>query len=235
MHQIIPNLFTFTRLLMGRVYLIEDHDGFTVIDAGMGLAAERVIKQLEWRRRKPSDVKRIIVTHAHPDHIGGLPKLKELTGAQVICSAVERPYVQGEQPAPIADPATLPPLAKLMASAPAKPAKGTPVDRVLADGEVLPEVFGGLQAIYTPGHSPGHIALWQPEKKVLFTGDVLMNVPNSLRLPLAAFTADMAENKRSLKRIVLLDPQVVLFGHGAPLMDGAAAKLRTFARRVGAV
>jgi glyoxylase-like metal-dependent hydrolase (beta-lactamase superfamily II) len=235
MRQIITNLYTFTRLLVGRVYMIEDRDGLTIIDAGIGFAAERIVKQLEWRRHKANDVKRIIVTHAHPDHIGGLPKLKELTGAQVICSAVERPYVQGEQAAPIADPATLPPLAKLMASGPAKPQKGTPVDRVLADGEVMSEVFGGLTAIYTPGHSPGHMALWQPEKKVLFTGDVLMNVPRGLRLPFAAFTTNMDEDKRSLKRIAMLDSQVVCFGHGVPLMEGAAAQLRAFARRVGAV
>lgn len=235
MRQIIPNLYTFTRLLVGRVYLIEDRDGLTIIDAGMGLAAGRIVKQLEWRRHKPDAVKRIIVTHAHPDHIGGLPKLKELTGAQVICSAVERPFVQGEQAAPIADRSSLPPLAKLMAAAPARPPKGTPVDRVLADGEIMPEVFGGLQAVYTPGHSPGHLSLWQPEKRVLITGDVVMNVPNSLRLPFAAFTTSMDENKRSLRRIALLDAEVICFGHGVPLLEGAAAQLRTFARRVGAV
>jgi glyoxylase-like metal-dependent hydrolase (beta-lactamase superfamily II) len=234
MRQIAPNLYAFTRLLVGRVYLIEDRDGLTIIDAGLGFAPDRIVQQLEWRRRKPTDVRRIIVTHAHPDHIGGLPRLKALTGAQVICSAVERPYVQGEQAAPIAPAETLPFWARLMARY-AKPQKGTPVDRVVADGEILADVFGGLQVLYTPGHSPGHIALWQPEKKVLITGDVVMNVPNALRLPLAAFTYNMAENKRSLKRLALLDAQVICFGHGTPLLEQAAAQLRTFARRVGAV
>ena len=100
-------------------------------------------------------------------------------------------------------------------------------------GEVLP-VLGGLQVLFTPGHSPGHVSYWQPAQGVLFCGDVVMRVP-TLRPPIAAFTVDMAENQRSLKRLVDLAPRVVCFGHGQPLTDNTAERLRAYARKVGAM
>src|SRR4051794_41124061 len=98
MRQILPNLYTFTGLLMGRVYLIEDPGGLTVIDAGLDSAAPKVIKQLEAAGRKASDVKRILVTHGHADHVGGLPALKAATGARVLASAQDRAAIEGREP-----------------------------------------------------------------------------------------------------------------------------------------
>jgi glyoxylase-like metal-dependent hydrolase (beta-lactamase superfamily II) len=145
-----------------------------------------------------------------------------MTGAEVYASAVERPSIQGEEPIVRAPGPIRPPNTTL---------KPTPVHHTVADGEKLP-VFGGLIALHTPGHSPGHVSFWQPEKKVLFVGDVLFNMPR-LSLPWFPMTADAELNKKSVKRVAELDAQVVCFGHGNPLMPDGGQKIKVFAQKIG--
>lgn len=223
MKSIIPSVSYFTGLLAGRVYAIEDPDGLTLIDTGISLAAARILKQLRAAGFQPGDVKRILITHAHPDHAGGLPKLKAETGAEVMASALEKPVLLGEVPILRPERRLRPPAVRL------KPA---PVDRVLEDSEMILEVMGGLQALHTPGHAPGHLSFWHPGKRILFCGDVIFNL-TGLALPWRVFTVDMAEDKRSIRRLASLEPEVVCFGHGNPLTSSTASALRAFAEKVG--
>jgi glyoxylase-like metal-dependent hydrolase (beta-lactamase superfamily II) len=227
--QILPHLYTFTGLLVGRAYLIDDPDGLTIIDAGLGSAAAKILHQLQAAGRKPSDVKRILITHAHPDHVGGLPALRAATRAQVIASAGERPVIEGRIPVPRPAPAQLSGLNRLVRM-PVTTFKPTPVDRIVEDGEVLAEVLGGLRVVATPGHAPGHLAFWQPQARLLFCGDVLMHF-RGLRLPIAVGTVDMAENRRSIRTLAALQPRMICFGHGVPLRRAAAETLHAFAKR----
>jgi glyoxylase-like metal-dependent hydrolase (beta-lactamase superfamily II) len=219
MKRILPRLHAFTGLILGHVYLIGDDDGLTIVDAGLGSATPKIVSQLRAAGYRPGDVKRILVTHAHIDHVGGLPELSAATGAQVVCSTIEKPFTEGKQP-----------LVRKGGKA-GTTMKGTPVDRMVDDGEVLTEVLGGLHVVATPGHSPGQIAFWQPQLGVLICGDTMMNL-FGLRLPFDAFTADMAEARRSVAKVARLEPRVVCFGHGSVLMDDAAQKVSEFARRV---
>jgi len=97
MKAILPGLYTFTGLIAGRVYLIEDPGGLTLIDASIPPSAPKILKQIEGTGRKATDVKRILITHAHPDHHGNLPLLKQATGAQIIASAIEKPVIEGKK------------------------------------------------------------------------------------------------------------------------------------------
>jgi glyoxylase-like metal-dependent hydrolase (beta-lactamase superfamily II) len=229
MKQIIPGLSAFTGLMMGRVYLIEDPDGLTIIDAGVGSAAPKILQQLEAAGRQAQEVKRILITHAHPDHVGGLPELQAATGAAVIASALERPVIEGQQMIQGPPPERMPTLLRWMPP-PTMRFKPTPVARTVAEGDRLDEVMGGLEILETPGHSPGHLSFWQPEQRIVFCGDVLMRL-GGLRLPIAAFTTDMDEDKRSIRKLAALQPRMVCFGHGLPLYRDTAATLAAFARR----
>jgi glyoxylase-like metal-dependent hydrolase (beta-lactamase superfamily II) len=231
---VVPGVFMFSGLVAGRAYLIVDADGLTLVDTGLALAAPRILRQIAAAGYQPSDIKRILITHAHPDHIGGLAALKAATGATVIASTVEGPILAGEQPMIGPPPEDLGPFARLMRGGRSREERLAPhpVDCVAADGEILPEVMGGLQVVFTPGHSPGHAAFWQPEQRVLFCGDLIVRLAG-LSLPFAAFTTNMAENRRSIARVAALKPEVICFGHGNPLMARTATTIKQFSQKVG--
>ena len=103
------------------------------------------------------------------------------------------------------------------------------VDRALRDGDLLP-FAGGLQVIHAPGHTPGHIALYAKERRTLFAGDALMNT-GGLRLPMSTSSHDMDQAKRSVRRLVELDFDIALPGHGSPILGRANEKIAEWARR----
>ena len=149
MQQIVPCLYTFSGLRAGRVYLFTEGDGLTLIDASIPPAAEAILNQLQAAGHAASDVKRIILTHAHPDHVGSVPALVAATGAELIVPELEKAVVDGQIPIPRAPAGFRPPETFL---------SDMHTDRTLEDQEVLAEVAGGLQAIFTPGHAPGHMS-----------------------------------------------------------------------------
>ncbi len=224
MKQISQTLYTFSGLRSGCVYATKDPDGLTLIDAGLASAPAAILSQMRGAGYGAEDIKRILITHAHLDHVGGLPELKRLSGAEVITSTLERPVVEGRESLPLRG------IMRTLGRS-AEPLPGTPVARTVEDGEVLGAVLGGLQVLHVPGHTPGHLAFWQPEQRVLFVGDVILAL-FGLRLPFAAFTVDMDENRRSVKRLAELGAKMICSGHGKPVTKNAARKMRRFAERL---
>jgi glyoxylase-like metal-dependent hydrolase (beta-lactamase superfamily II) len=225
MQYIAPGLYTLEGLIVGRVYLIEDPDGLTIIDASITQSTNTVLKQITESKHKLTDIKRILLTHAHQDHIGALAELRKQSGAPIITSEFEKPIAEGATPTVVPH---------RLIHAPAVTFKGIKVDRTVNDGDMI-ESMGGLQVIATPGHSPGHISFWQPERKILFVGDAIMRLFGRLQLPLAMATPDMDKAKRSIAKIAKLDVQIACFGHGEPITQGTAELIRAFAKHVGAI
>jgi glyoxylase-like metal-dependent hydrolase (beta-lactamase superfamily II) len=123
-------------------------------------------------------VANVLITHYHPDHIGGLAEVSRKTGSAVHAHPLEAELVRSGAPSPPVEPRSF--LARLAIGL--FGSKGTDpstVDRELAAGEDLP-IAGGITAIHTPGHTPGHTSYLWLEGGVLFAGDAASNLLGQL-------------------------------------------------------
>jgi len=232
MLKISDNLYTLYGMIVGRVYLIQDPDGLTLIDTSIPPRANAILKQIESAGFKPTDVKRILITHAHPDHIGSLHKVQAATGAEVWAGQAEADVIESKSPIATPPREKVGGILKFLIPTGTMSKPSTPVGRILKEGDVLTEVLGGLVALHTPGHAIDHFSFWHPERRILIVGDVIFNMIG-LTLPLPFVTVDMEQDKRSAARLIALNPDLVCFGHGAPLRgQDATEKLAAFALRV---
>jgi glyoxylase-like metal-dependent hydrolase (beta-lactamase superfamily II) len=119
--------------------------------------------------------------------------------------------------------------AKLYAGAPDVSAIDAPRRlRTVADGD---EVFG-LQVVTSPGHTAGHVAVFDADSGVLVAGDALGNT-DGLAGSNPQFTEDDAAAADSVRKLAALRPRVILVGHGPPVERSAAAQLERLARSLG--
>jgi glyoxylase-like metal-dependent hydrolase (beta-lactamase superfamily II) len=195
------------------LYLILEPDGLTLIDTGQTKSGERVVRAaFETLKRPPTDLKRILVTHADPDHTGGAAALKNWSAAQVMVGKGDAgALARGEAARPPQN-ALVRVLIKLMVPKPAP----LQADVLLEDGMELP-VLGGLRVVATPGHTGGHVAFYSPRDRVLFAGDALRSANSTLVWSRGPFTLDFDEGMRSVRRMEVLEPKIVLCGHGTPV------------------
>jgi glyoxylase-like metal-dependent hydrolase (beta-lactamase superfamily II) len=151
-------------------------------------------------------VRHILITHGHPDHTEGL--------TQVTARAPDAALYAGA-----AEIASFPVWSLDGRSAPLP-------FRPVTDGQ---EVFG-LHVVDTPGHTPGHIAVFDIDSRVLVAGDALTNTIDGLKGPIPEYTDDMRTAEESVRKLAAMEPQVILFGHGPPVQRDAAAQLRRLVR-----
>jgi glyoxylase-like metal-dependent hydrolase (beta-lactamase superfamily II) len=189
-----------------KVLLLVD-ERLTLIDAGGPGSAGRILGYLFGLGRRPDEVERIVLTHAHIDHVGALPELLNATGAELCAHEAEAPRLAGDEPAP-----PLPNPLLDRALRPVVRTRPVRVDRVLRDGDELP-VLGGMRVVHVPGHTRGSIALHLTKLRTLIVGDALQVRRGQLTLPSRFFTEDMSQAQRSIARLAELDVDALLFSH----------------------
>jgi hydroxyacylglutathione hydrolase len=163
----------------------------TLIDAGVAGYSETLSAYLAETGRSPGEIKRIVLTHAHPDHIGGALGIRRATGCTIAAHAGDVPWIEdvdrqvAERPVPGFH---------TLVEGPVK------VDQVLADGDVLDLGDGAsLRVLHTPGHAAGHVSLVYGEDGVLFAGDAI---------PLAGTAPiydDVPASRRSVERLLQVE------------------------------
>jgi glyoxylase-like metal-dependent hydrolase (beta-lactamase superfamily II) len=215
-------------LLVANVVAIEGDDGLTLVDAGTSGSVGALRGRLRAIGYGLEDVRRVLVTHAHPDHVGGLPALVA-AGAEVWAPAGDRAWIAEGTAPPSPEPATLPPLQRLLARMPTAALPIVPVARWLEPGAVLDAVRPALRTLALPGHTPGQLGFHLERDGVLIAGDALMHLFPWWHPPVAAFTSDLAAAYRSAEAVVALDPRVLVVGHGPPALARAG---RPVARQV---
>jgi glyoxylase-like metal-dependent hydrolase (beta-lactamase superfamily II) len=214
-----------------RAFLIEHRDELTLIDTLYDEDAHDVLAAMQRLGRKASDLKRIVITHAHRSHLGGLAALKQWSGAKVLSHEWEADIISGNREA---QRVSILPRLPLRAWMPFQVGLALgrgkhppcPVDETLTEEDEV----GGLQVLHIPGHTPGHLGFYSPERQVLISGDAIATWPR-FEDGWPAFTLDPQRHTVSIARMAALEPKVVGVGHGDPITRNAADKLHGLAER----
>jgi glyoxylase-like metal-dependent hydrolase (beta-lactamase superfamily II) len=141
--------------LVNSYAFVEDDGSVTLVDTGVKKAPPRIVAGLAAMGKHPRDVTRIVLTHAHPDHAGGVAEMARRTGAQVQLHDAEHPWAEAGEV--LAKPKETTLLGRLLMRVGKPTFEPFTPGPALTDGEVLP-VAGGLRVVHTPGHSPGHVS-----------------------------------------------------------------------------
>lgn len=207
---------------------------WVLVDAGLAMGAAEILRVAADLYGVESRPAAIILTHGHFDHVGALDALLAVWDVPVYAHTAELPFLTGRADYPAPDPTVgVGVVARLAPSvAEAGVDLGTRVRALPSTGRVP-----GMPAwrwIHTPGHSPGHIALFRSSDRLLLAGDAMATTnqdsiysalvqPRYLTGPPAYFTIDWIKAEASVATLASLKPSVLAAGHGDPLSHAGLA------------
>lgn len=211
--ELLPRLY-FIRLPVGHAYLWRDPDGLTLIDAGLPGSAPLLADAVRQAGHKPADLRYLVLTHFHPDHIGAAADIAGWGEVEVLAHHADAPFIRaaGTGPAPdLADweKPLFEQVTSQLSARPTAPLVPPRIDRELTDGDVL----------YLPRH------------RVLFTGDAVARGRDGSVI-CGVFNVNRPQAAASLRKLATLDITVACFGHGEPLTRDATAEFQAAARRL---
>ena len=212
-------------------YVVEAPRGLVLVDTGLPGSERRIFDALRKLGKNPEDIKLVLLTHRHPDHIGSAAAVKRETSATLASHPFEKPYVAGT----------------LMLSMPSawslqgrimrrlitvtqwtmrflRIIKYQPVhvDRAADEESVLDDVGLDGSVVWTPGHTKGSITLFLNQPRVAIIGDLLRGKGGKLVEPL--LMESISQTHTSVERVMELGPELICPGHGKPL-PASAVKL----------
>lgn len=233
------------RLTQGIVnfYLIDQGGKLVVVDAGAPKDWDLLVSSITQLGRKLSDIDAVLLTHAHSDHTGFAERARTTIPTPVWVHELDSAVAKGAKPGKNDGRATSYLLkSQFYATTFSLLRRGAvrmiPIAEVstYTDGETI-DVPGRPRVVLAPGHTPGCSALLLEDRRILFTGDVLVTW-NALtgrsgpQIPPAGFNRDTPEALRSLDIIEKVPADMLLPGHGDPWTQGAAEAAR-LARAAG--
>lgn len=234
--EVPSNLFTVAPGVWGRkdvfvnFYMIQNlvTDQWALVDTGLKWSAAKIKEMAEHLFGEGTSPTAIILTHGHFDHVGPVAKLAEEWDVPVYAHHLEIPYLTGQSAYPPPDPTAggglMTTMSFLYPNSPIniwKHLKVLPADGTIP---VLPQ----WRCIHTPGHSPGHVALFRESDRVLIAGDAFVTTKQESLVsvmfqskkisgPPKYFTCNWDEAKTSVDELAALNPVTAATGHGQPM------------------
>jgi len=204
---------------------VEDDGSVTLVDCGVKRAPKKIVAALASIGKHPSDVQRIVLTHAHFDHAGGAARMVDETSADGVDVHADDAHYVRTGTRPPGDSAST--AGRLLARAPWGDFTATPVAEELVDGQLI-DVAGGLRVLHTPGHTPGHISLLHPRSGVLITGDSIFNMNARMSWPTKLACTSFRQNVQTAHVLGEIEYAVAAFTHGPEIRDDAREQVRGF-------
>lgn len=182
------------------VYILECEGGLILVDVGFTpLCLENIQKELDAMGSKWDDIKMIIVTHAHGDHINNLAQVRELTDAAVVIGDGDEDALEERT--------------------------GVKAEIVLGQGDVV-GVCGNIEIIHVPGHSPGNLCLYMHKHRAVIAGDTIFGDSEGiLEAPPEKYCTDVVQAAKSLSMLAEYDFDALLLSHGKNTYVGAKEKV----------
>jgi glyoxylase-like metal-dependent hydrolase (beta-lactamase superfamily II) len=236
MNQVVPGILQLKLpvpllgdLLAVNAYLIQGDDGWLLVDSGWNTnqAFSAMRSQLGQAGVGFQDISRIVITHFHPDHYGLAGRVVELSGAKVALHQVEKAFIDSRyvnMESLLNETATLlrahgvpePELPNLQKASVGVRQFVLPVspETTLSGGETIHQGRFHFEVVWTPGHSPGHVCLYDRTERILLSGDhILPNTFPNVGLHPQSGEDPLGHYLRSLTAVEALDVELVLPAH----------------------
>jgi glyoxylase-like metal-dependent hydrolase (beta-lactamase superfamily II) len=215
MDQVAPGVYQLGVSRASNCFLITEPVP-TLVDSSVPRQLERIAQQLGELGMGLNEVRRLILTHSHVDHIGNAQELRRVSGVRVYLHPLDVPYLLGEKdyrPAPAR--AVNAVMRRRMPYGPPWPVLP------LEDGQVI----DGIEVVHTPGHTAGHVCLLRDG--VLLAGDAFATGDKFHESP-AFFTQDKGRSRESIRKLLAFSFHTAVSGHGKPATN-AKVKLEQLA------
>ena len=182
------------------VYILECEGSLILVDVGFTpLCHENIQKELDSMGAKWGDIKMIIITHAHGDHINNLAQVMELTDAEVVIG-------EGDEDA-------------------LEERTGVRAEIILGQGDVI-GACGNIEIIHVPGHSPGNLCLYMHRHRAIIAGDTIFgDSEGTLEAPPEKYCTDVELAAENLSILAQYDFDALLLSHGKNTYKGAKEKV----------
>jgi len=205
-------------------FLIEGDNELTLIDAGFPGKESAVFDAIRGLGRSPDQLKHLVFTHAHPDHIVSAAAIVRETGARTYMHPLDIPIAESGGPFRPMTPAP-DSLGRVLCNLffhPDERLDPVAIDQPLNPGEILP-IADGFEVIHVPGHCAGQVALlWRPGR-MLFAADVCTNI---IGLGDPVGFENLEEGRVSQRKLASLSFDAAGFGHGKPIARNASTRFR---------